>query len=303
MSHAGSGYWYLASYPKSGNTWCRVFISELQRLSAKDESTRLNLNTDLNTGVIASSRHWLSDQLGINTCDLSFSELDPLRGKAGQSNLLFAETDRFHKVHDAFQSKDSRTRPVVSISNCKGAVYISRHPEDVAVSLSHFFDWNLSQCVESLLNPDAALVPGDHFGNHQVRQHMGRWDQHVNSWLDQTSLPVLAIRYEDMLANSFKTFSSLADFLNLTTEPELIQKAIDNTSIENLKQIESEVGGFKEKPKACKTFFRSGRSGEGAEKLSLEQRRRLFSLLQDTMARLDYEGPDNAQNTSSQEIH
>ena len=76
-------YWYLASYPKSGNTWCRVFITELMRLAGDNPGEELNLNQDIETGAIASSRLWLDDQLGINSCDLSFSELDPLRGGAG----------------------------------------------------------------------------------------------------------------------------------------------------------------------------------------------------------------------------
>lgn len=298
MRSSDSGYWYLASYPKSGNTWCRVFISELQRLSGGATSDQLNLNRDINTGVIASSRHWLSDQLGVNTCDLSFSELDPLRGKAGESNLLFAESERFHKVHDAFTSPDSRSRPVVSLENCKGVVYISRHPEDVAVSLSHFYDWDLPRCVESLIDPSAALVPGDNSGNHQVRQHMGRWDQHVISWLDQTNLPVLSIRYEDMLANGLETFTSLAEFLDLPRSQELIEMSIKNTSIDNLRKLESEVGGFRERPKTCKEFFRSGRSGEGAEKLTIDQRLRLFSVLKKTMERLGYEGPDESSGVA-----
>ena len=74
------GYWYLASYPKSGNTWCRVFITELQRLAALQVPEQLNLNHDIQTGAIASSRHWLDDQLGINSCDLSFAELVPYVG-------------------------------------------------------------------------------------------------------------------------------------------------------------------------------------------------------------------------------
>lgn len=154
------GYWYLASYPKSGNTWCRVFITELMRLAGDNPGEELNLNQDIETGAIASSRLWLDDQLGINSCDLSFSELDPLRGHAGASAWLFAEGERFHKVHDAFQSPDSRGRPVVSTTGCSGVVYILRHPEDVAVSLSHFFSWPLDRCVDSLLDPSAALVPG-----------------------------------------------------------------------------------------------------------------------------------------------
>jgi hypothetical protein len=68
MAINDQGYWYLASYPKSGNTWCRVFITELMRLSGEEEAEdELNLNRDVDTGAIASSRHWLNDQLGINT--------------------------------------------------------------------------------------------------------------------------------------------------------------------------------------------------------------------------------------------
>ena len=285
-------YWYLASYPKSGNTWCRVFITELMRLAGDNPGEELNLNQDIETGAIASSRLWLDDQLGINSCDLSFSELDPLRGRAGASAWLFAEGERFHKVHDAFKSPDSRGRPVVSTTGCSGVVYILRHPEDVAVSLSHFFSWPLDRCVDSLLDPSAALVPGERFGGHQVRQHMGRWDQHVRSWADQNQLPVLIMRYEDMLAKGSETFTKLATFLGLPTDSKLIHQALENTSIDRLKKLEEDVNGFAEKPAGCERFFRSGRTGEGAEQLSIEQRKRLAKGLSEAMNRFEYEGPE-----------
>ena len=285
-------YWYLASYPKSGNTWCRVFISELLRLAGDDPGVELNLNQDIQTGHIASSRLWLDDQLGVNSCDLSFSELDPLRGRAGASAWLFAEGERFHKVHDAFQSPDSRGRPVVSTAGCSGVVYILRHPEDVAVSLSHFLSWPLERCVDHLLDSSAALVPGERFGGHQVRQHMGRWDQHVCSWADQTQLPVLIMRYEDMLAKGLETFGNLVEFLGLPAETRLIQQVLDNTSIDRLKKLEEDVDGFAEKPAGCERFFRSGRTGEGAEQLTIEQRQRLAKGLSGVMKRFQYEGPE-----------
>ena len=285
-------YWYLASYPKSGNTWCRVFITELMRLAGDNPGEELNLNQDIETGAIASSRLWLDDQLGINSCDLNFSELDPLRGRAGASAWLFAEGERFHKVHDAFKSPDSRGRPVVSTTGCSGVVYILRHPEDVAVSLSHFFSWPLDRCVDSLLDPSAALVSGERFGGHQVRQHMGRWDQHVRSWADQTQLPVLIMRYEDMLAKGSETFTKLATFLGLPTDSKLIHQALENTSIDRLKKLEEDDDGFAEKPAGCERFFRSGRTGEGAEQLSIEQRKRLASGLSEAMNRFQYEGPE-----------
>jgi hypothetical protein len=288
------GYWYLASYPKSGNTWCRVFITELQRLAALSQPEQLDLNHDIQTGTIASSRHWLDDQLGINSCDLSFTELDPLRGRAGESALVYAEGERFHKVHDAFVSPDSKGRPVVNTKGCQGALYILRHPEDVVVSLSHFFSWELERCVESLVTDHAALVASELQGANQVRQHMGRWDQHVKSWLEQKQLPVLAIRYEDMLAKGLETFTSLAQFLDLPDDQDLIKTAIANTSIDRLKKMEDEVGGFVEKPKGCERFFRSGRTGEGVEQLTLEQRERLASALKSAMDRFGYDGPKGA---------
>ena len=169
-------------------------------------------------------------------------------------------------------------------------VYILRHPEDVVVSLSHFFSWPLEKCVDYLLDPTAALVPGERHGGHQVRQHMGRWNQHVRSWADQSELPVLVMRYEDMLAKGAETFMALAKFLDLPAEPDLVEQALANTSIDKLKKLEAQVGGFGEKPEGCERFFRSGRTGEGAEQLSIEQRKRLAKDLGEVMQRFDYEG-------------
>lgn len=115
--NAAEQYWYLASYPKSGNTWCRVFITELRRLAGLDEADatganqtkepELRLNQDLNTGSIVSSRHWLDDQLGIDSSDLRWEEIEPLRGRVGHQPVLYTESLRYHKVHDAFSSPES----------------------------------------------------------------------------------------------------------------------------------------------------------------------------------------------------
>ena len=135
-------------------------------------------------------------------------------------------------------------------------------------------------------------MPGERFGGHQVRQHMGRWDQHVFSWANQTQLPVLIMRYEDMLAKGSEMFSNLVSFLGLPDEPRLIQQALDNTSIDRLKKLEEDEDGFVEKPAGCERFFRSGRTGEGAEQLTIEQRQRLAQGLSGVMKRFQYEGPE-----------
>ena len=100
------------------------------------------------------------------------------------------------------------------------------------------------------------------------------------------------MRYEDMLANGLETFVKLVSFLGLPGEAELVQQALDNTSIDRLKKLEEDVDGFAEKPAGCERFFRSGRTGEGAEQLTIEQRQRLAKGLSEVMKRFQLEGPE-----------
>lgn len=292
-------YWYLASYPKSGNTWCRVFITELRRLAgldsaeasatAQETERELRLNRDLATGSIMSSRHWLDDQLGIDTSDLRWEELDRVRGRVGHQRALYSECLRYHKVHDAFFSSDSMSRPVVPVEECRGAVVVIRHPADIAVSLSHFFSWDMERCVAFMLNEEAALCRSSKRGGQQVRQFMGSWASHVCSWVDQKEIPVLLLRYEDLLIEPIQHFSQLASFLELPIDDdELIKQAVENSSFEKLKAKEKAEGGFHERPDGCKRFFRSGRSGEGREQLTPDQVERLETGFKDVLQRFGY---------------
>ena len=63
-------------------------------------------------------------------------------------------------------------------------------------------------------------------------------------------------------------------------------------SVLGIKEEEEDVDGFAEKPAGCERFFRSGRTGEGAEQLSIEQRKRLANGLAEAMNRFQYEGPE-----------
>ena len=291
-------YWYLASYPKSGNTWCRVFITELRRLAgldsadateaAQQEERELRLNRDLATGSIVSSRHWLDDQLGIDSSDLSWRELDKVRGRVGHQRALYAECLRYHKVHDAFTSPDSAGQPVVPTEGCRGAVVVIRHPADVAVSLSHFFSWDLERCGAFLLNEEAALCRSSKRGGQQVRQFMGSWANHGQSWVDQQQIPVLLLRYEDLLVQPEHHFRRLATFLDLPAEEPLIREAVANTRFDKLRSKEDEEGGFHERPEGCERFFRSGRSGEGQEQLTGEQLKQLEEAFAATLHRFGY---------------
>jgi hypothetical protein len=290
----------LASYPKSGNTWCRAFITELRRLAGLDQADgtaaeaqkrEWSLNRDLDTGLIMSSRLWLDDQLGIDSSDLSWAELDKLRGRIGHQQALYDRNLRYHKVHDAFTSPDSGGLPVVPVDGCRGAVVLIRHPADVAVSLSHFFAWDLERTVAFLLDEQAALCCSRKRGGAQVRQFLGTWEDHVRSWAEQGQIPVLLVRYEDLLEKPRREFHRLAAFLRLPAEEDLIARAVDNTHFEKLRAKEEGEGGFCETPRGCERFFRSGRRGEGFERLSEGQLTRLRKTFAATLEEFQYANP------------
>ena len=290
-------YWYLASYPKSGNTWCRLFISELRRLAGLDGANAPAAQREegvpgrtwpLATGSIVSSRHWLDDQLGIDTSDLLWRELDKLRGRVGHQRALYADGLRYHKVHDAFISPDSGGQPVVPVEGCQGAVMVLRHPADVAVSLSAFFSWELERCVAFLLDEQAALCRSNKRGGAQVRQFLGTWAGHVASWVDQRWVPLLVLRYEDLLEAPEEQFRRLADFLRLPSETTLIAEAVVNTRFERLRAKEEKEAGFPERPEGCGRFFRSGRRDEGSERLTGEQLSRLHGAFAPMLHRFGY---------------
>jgi len=166
--------------------------------------------------------------------------------------------------------------------------YQLRDPADVAVSLSHFWGWDLERTVAFLLDPQACMVRSRKRAGSQVRQSLGRWDQHLTSWCDQRLLPVLPLRYEDLLADPEHQFRRLAAFLNLAAGPEALALALEETRFEALRAKEEAAGGFVENSPHQERFFRSGRSGEGRERLSADQLAQLQAAFAPTLAAYGY---------------
>ena len=282
-------YYYLASYPKSGNTWCRTFIADLTRENKSENHQDLDVNRDLETGAICSSRHWFDDQVCVNSADLNFREIDQIRGDIGESEIIFQQGMRYHKVHDSFITPYSKNKPIVQTKGCAGAIYIIRNPQDVAISLSHHNSCSIEIAVKSILNSDAGCVANPGVGKKQLRQFLGNWGYHVRSWTNQSLIKVLTIRYEDMLNTSEKTFTSIADFLNINKTSDEIKQSIANTSFDKLKEIENTMDGpFLEKPKGLDNFFRSGKTGEGKKYLNQDQIDKINKAFENEMKIFSY---------------
>ncbi len=254
---------WLASYPRSGNTWFRVLLSML--LTDKRNKTDLN---HLEAGLIANSRIMFDELAGINSSELTSNEINNLKPAVYQ--LLSDETPEhiYLKTHEKYFLNDSGI-PVFPAKNTYGCVYILRNPLDVAVSNANYFNRSVDLIIElmnsgsyTLNSSQDSLVP-------ILEEKTGTWSEHVKSW-SNSGLNVHFIRYEDLIKQPFQTFSKAFGFLGLQFPESAILQAISDASIEKLRKSE-ETSGFKEKLQSCTVFFRNGKSGNWRTELTENQ--------------------------------
>ena len=275
-----SGIYWLASYPKSGNTWFRSFLYNLQQ----DGDAPADIN-ELATGGIASGRGWLDEVLGFDTAELDPDEVDRLRPSVYRWSLRDAEVG-YHKIHDAYTyTQDGE--PLVSREATLGALYIVRNPLDVAPSNANHNQSTIDQAIARMGEAKYALCRTRKALPSQVRQQLLSWSQHVLSWIDAPELNCHVMRYEDMLSDPIASFTQATRFLGLAQAPEQIEKAIRFSDFKELSRQE-EQKGFKERPTKTERFFRQGKSGGWRDKLSPEQVQRIVSDHGAVMQRMGY---------------
>ncbi len=123
--------------------------------------------------------------------------------------------------------------------------------------------------------------------NRRVHELWGSWSQHVSSWTRRPHPAIYVMRYEDMLAKPEQTFSGLARHLLLNPSETELQKAIERSSFDRLRENE-EKDGFKEKPEHAERFFREGRSEQWKELLTPQQVDAIVSAHGEQMERFGY---------------
>lgn len=264
------GIYWLASYPKSGNTWFRTVLANY--LSTTDEPVDIN---KLNTGSIASARGWVDDILGVDTADLTQDEVEALRPDVYRWSVRDAPDHvGYHKIHDAY-SRRLDGRPLVDDLATLGAVYILRNPLDVAPSLANHNNVDLNTTITKMADPNYSLSKSYRKLSSQLLQRMGSWSQHVESWTSDGKVNVLPLRYEDMHADPVGTFGDAFAFLGLDLAPSRLEQAIEFSRFEKLSAQEANQG-FRERPLKNQRFFRKGIVGDWHGALNSEQVQRII---------------------------
>ena len=254
---------WLASYPKSGNTWFRAFLTRLLR---PDEELDIN---NLDGGAIASSREMFDEISGLSSSDLTREEIENLRPDVYRYLAKISKDVLYKKVHDAYITTSSG-QPLIPGEVAKAVIYIVRNPLDVVASFANHLNKTIDQTITIMGNPAYAFCDKDHRMHNQLEQKLLSWSNHVESWVEGSGLPVYIVRYEDMLDKSFETFKGAISFLGLNYSDDQIMDAVKKSTFRELHNQEKEKG-FKEKAPDSPAFFRQGKAGGWEKELSKAQ--------------------------------
>ena len=272
------GILWLASYPKSGNTWMRAFLTNLFR----DPREPLDINKlsgQLSQGE--SSLGWYRVLDPRPVAQWSPADVSRMRPRVHRMIAQAQQGTVFCKTHNALLTV--RGMPTVNLQVTAGAIYIVRNPLDLAISFADFQGVPLDAAI--------AIMATENFetpiGERNASESLGSWSQHVATWTAGSNRALHIVRYEDMLAAPLKTFGAVVRFLQLKTPRERLERAIKSSSFKVLRNQE-EKHGFVERPAHQERFFRKGTAGEWKQALSAEQVARIVSDHREQMARFGY---------------
>ena len=271
---------WLASYPKSGNTWVRTFLTNY--VGDLDEPADIN---KLIGGWSYLDRALFDDIMGLSSSDMTEDELNYYRPSFNAGLVEWAEVPVFIKSHEAYRRFPNGSSLFGSVEGSK-AIHLVRNPLDVAVSFAHHDDKTIDHTIKKLENPNAKISGGAF----RFLEFMSDWTSHNDSWIRQDEIPMLSLRYEDMLSDTEACFSEIIRFTGLDFAEDRLKKAVAFSSFGQLRNQEKQKG-FQERQATAKSFFRKGRAGDWQNALSPEQVSKIVDAHGPLMERFGYANP------------
>ena len=271
---------WLASYPKSGNTWIRLFLNSL--IFSKSDEVNIN-NINIRQFPVKKDFQDLSS----NIDDIKEFVENCIHA---QSRLNLDNKIKIVKTHNAFwvAGKHSFTNS----ENTLGVIHIVRDPRNVITSIkNHYNKNNYIEALDFLTNEKKILGKKDSKKENDLPTIISSWNNHYNSW-KKFKKNYLLIKYENLLSKPLDEFKKITDFLencsNFKFYEKRILKAIENCNFENLKNQEKK-SGFRESPKdKSKKFFFLGPDNNWEKLLDKEIKKKIEFAFEKEMKELKY---------------
>ena len=276
---------WIASYPKSGNTWMRSFLSAY--FMTDDGEFKIK-NLDY-------IQDYPNEQF--------FDEGNIKKGEVykywekSQKKIFENKKIKFLKTHNALISiKDHNfTYPNYVL----GVIYIVRDPRNIITSLKNHHEFKTYDESLNYMESNDAYVYKEHNKSFGKFSYIGSWKMHHNSWNNSKIYRMLTVKYEDMENDPYKTFRDVVVFINTICKfnnrvnEKKIEKSIESTNFEKLKKFE-EDGSFtenryKKDTKEKIKFFYLGKKNNWKTILNDEIKNKMNKIYKDDLIKFKYE--------------
>jgi len=268
--------WWIASYPKSGNSWIRLFFDAYLNgpgWGLNDGS--LDIMDDRNKEIIEMAAPVPATRLSMPHWQMA--------QQAAFLHLLYI-TDRPHlyiKTHSAHGFVNSI--PLIPDSITGRALIVIRDPRDLCVSFAKHMSISIDDMI-MLLNHGQWSNGSPKNGYH----HTGTWSDFHASWLSPKPYPILPIKFEHLKTNPDKHFRTILEFFDHPIDEERLAFAIDQTNIQNLRKMEEKVPFVEHQDVHGGHFFRKGQVGEYKEVLTSAQISKIEEDHREIMTHMGY---------------
>ena len=278
---------WIASYPKSGNTWLRTLLSAyyfskngiyeenlIKNIGQFPEKKHFQGFDYLPQVVIDTTRFWIKAQERIN-----------------QDKKL-----KFFKTHNVFGSINEYK--FTNKENSLGCIYIVRDPRNVITSLKNHYELNYSEALEWMLNPKKYIYDYEKSEEYSDFQFISSWENNYKAWKSQRDMPIKIVKYEDLMDKTYIVFTEIVEFINNVTKNNKkinklkIKNSVNSTSFYKLKENEKKFG-FSESIKSKKEnkqipFFFLGPDNNWKKILDEDLKQKLNKVFEKNLKELSY---------------
>ena len=231
---------WIASYPKSGNTWLRALISSyyfskdglfkkeiMKNIDQFPEKIHFsNFNYD-SKDVTGTTKLWIKAQEKINS----------------------DRKVKFFKTHNIFG--EINKQPFTNKFNSIACIYIVRDPRNVITSLKNHYELSYNEAYDFITNEKKYIYDQHKLNDYSDFQFIGSWKTNFQSWKYQKEIPIKFIKYENLLRETYTTSLDIIEFINeilknkQSVDKKKLENVVNSTSFDKLKKEET-IEGFSE---------------------------------------------------------
>ena len=278
---------WIASYPKSGNTWVRALVSAYYYSQDGFFSEKIIKNIgqfpekihfqgfDYNKEIVTdTSRFWIRAQEKLN-----------------QDKKI-----KFKKTHNCLSAINGNN--FTNKKNTIACIYIVRDPRNLITSLKNHYELDYNDALEFMTNEKKFIFDYNTQNDYSDFQFISSWELNYQSWKNNNLFPIKFLKYEDLLFETFFVFKEIVEFIDKITNnkkgfnKEKAKNAVQTTSFENLKKIEINRGfsesiisrvGEKKIP-----FFHLGPQNNWKKNFNNKFNEKLSTIFSKNLKELDY---------------